>query len=71
MICKWKKKYLVITSEDNDTDSVYIKPGVSSSKPFEELLKSKEVKSLFTKANDRSVLIRSYFESNYKENKGS
>ena len=32
---KRNKMEVCITSEYNDTDSVYVKPGVSSSKPFE------------------------------------
>ena len=43
---KGKKIDVDITSEYNDTNYVYTKPGVPSSKPFEALLKSKAVKKL-------------------------
>ena len=32
---KNKKTYVGITIKDNDTDSIYVNPGVSSRKPFE------------------------------------
>ena len=42
-----RKTDVYITSEDKDIDYVNVKPDVSSSKPFEESLKSKSVKKIF------------------------
>ena len=60
-----KKTDVDLTSEVNNKYSVYVKPFVSSSKPFESLLTSKVVK-IFAKPNDRTVPIENYFESQYK-----
>ena len=63
---KRSKTVVYITSEYKDKYYINIKPDVSSSKPFEESLNSKEVKKIFVKTNNRTVPIGNVFEYQYK-----
>ena len=63
------KKDVDITSGDTYTDCVYGIPVDSRNKQFEQSLKSKAVKPLFSKFNDIKVPIGGFFEDQYKVSK--
>ena len=64
-------KYVYLTSEDNNKDSVYVKPDVLKIHQLEELLRSKVVNNLFDQHKDRTEPIGNLFEAEYRENEGS
>ena len=64
-------KYVYLTSEDNNKDSVYVKPDVLKIKQLEELLSSNVSNDFFDKHKDRTEPTGNLFEAEYRENEGS